>query len=179
MNTIHQYSSPEQLDYTWPLLSFAREAEDGDQRVAMWTDTMNIDDTVDPLLSAPVAYMDRFDPYPLYRPDEIRLIRAEVHARNNDLPEAIAEINAVRTQCDAGREDPAPCLEELTLADLPTQEDVLAQIAYERRYELFLTGLRWEDVRRLGQYTGDEAKVDWLPFPQRECDVNPSFENIC
>lgn len=179
MNTIHQYSSPEQLDYTWPLLSFAREAEEGDQRVAMWTDTMDIDDTVDPLLSAPVAYMDRFDPYPLYRPDEIRLIRAEVHARNGDLQEAIDEINEVRTQCEPGREDPAPCLEELTLADLPTREAVLAQIAYERRYELFLTGLRWEDLRRLGQYTGDEAKVDWLPFPQRECDVNPSFEDIC
>lgn len=172
MNTIYQYSSPEQLDYTWPLLSFAREAEAGDQRVAMWTDTLNLDETVDPVLAAPVAFMERDSPYPLYRPDEMRLIRAEVHARNGNLLAAIDEINEVRTQCDAGIEDPAPCLPALTLVDLPTAEDVLAQIAYERRYELYEQGLRWEDMRRLGQYIDEAPTYDFFPIPRQECITN-------
>lgn len=170
---IYQYSVG--LDYVWPLLSFAREAETGDQRVGFWTDTTEIDNLVVPTLASPVAHTDRFSAFPLYMPDEMRLIRAEVHARQGSLPEALAEINAVRTQCTAGVMDPAPCLDALTLADVPTQDAMLAQIAYERRYELFLTGLRWEDLRRLGQYTGDAAKINFLPYPTRECDVNPNF----
>ena len=168
---IYQYSVG--LDYVWPLLSFAREAEAGDQRVGFWTDTTTIDELVDPTLSSPVAHTDRFSAYPLYMPDEMRLIRAEVHARAGSLQQALDEINAVRTQCEPGRMDPAPCLPALTLADVPTLEAMLAQIAYERRYELFLTGLRWEDLRRLGQFSGDAAKIDFLPLPQRECDVSP------
>lgn len=170
---IYQYSIG--LDYVWPLLSFAREAEAGDQRVAFWADTTTVDNLVTPPLVMPVAHTDRFSAFPLYMPDEMRLIRAEVHARQGSLQQALDEINAVRTQCEPGLMDPAPCLEPLTLADVPTQDAMLAQIAYERRYELFLTGLRWEDLRRLGQFTGDAAKIAFLPFPQRECDVNPNF----
>ena len=172
-NPIYQYSIG--LDYVWPLLSFARDAEAGDERVSFWTDSTTIDVLVDPPLSSPVEYTDRDDPYPLYMPDEMRLIRAEVYARQNNLPLALVEINAVRTQCEPGVLDPAPCLPALTLLDVPTQDAMLAQIAYERRYELFLTGLRWEDLRRLGAYTGEQPKIDYLPFPQRECDVNPNF----
>jgi hypothetical protein len=170
---IYQYSIG--LDYVWPLLSFAREADAGDQRVGFWTDTTSVDVLVTPTLASPVAHTDRSAPFPLYMPDEMRLIRAEVDARQGSLQQALDEINAVRTQCTAGVADPAPCLAPLTLADVPTQDAMLAQIAYERRYELFLTGLRWEDLRRLGQFTGDAAKINFLPFPQRECDVNPNF----
>lgn len=173
MNPIHQYMIP--LDYTWPLLSFAREAEAGDERAAYWADSTAVDQLVDPPLIMPNHYLEPGDPYALYRPDEMTLIQAEVHARNNELQQAIDLINQVRTQCTPGVEDPAPCLPALTLTDLPTQQAVLAQIAYERRYELYLTGLRWEDLRRLAPYTDAEPKVDFLPFPQRECDLNPNF----
>jgi hypothetical protein len=172
-NPIYQYSIA--LDYVWPLQSFAREAEDGDERVAFFADTLTVDELVTPALVAPAYYTNSGDPYPLYRPDEITLIQAEVLARNGELQQAIDLINQVRTQCTAGVEDPAPCLPALTLTDLPTQDAVLEQIAYERRYELFLTGLRWEDLRRLAPYVDDAPKTDYLPIPQRECDINPFF----
>lgn len=170
-NPLYQYSVG--LDYVWPLQSFATEAEAGDQRVDFWADPGTVDELVTPFLIAPAAFTSRDDPFPLFQPDEMTLIRAEVHARRGELPQALAAINEVRTQCTEGVADPAACLPALTLADVPTQEAMLAQIAYERRYELFLTGLRWEDLRRLGQFTGDAPKVGFLPLPQRECDTNP------
>lgn len=179
MNPIHQYTYA--LNYVWPLQSFAREAEPGDQRVERWADTTVTDVTVEPTLVQPVTYgePERTAPYPIYRPDEMTLIQAEVLARQGDLEGAIDLINQVRTQCTPGVEDPAPCLEPLTEADLPTQDDVLEQIAYERRYELFLTGLRLEDLKRLAPYTDAEPKIDFLPLPQRECETNPYVQGTC
>lgn len=174
MNPIYQYSIA--LDYVWPLEELALEAEAGDQRVSFWTDPTVVDEQDAATLISPAEYTDRYDVYPLYQPDEVTLIKAEVHARQGNLVAALAEINDVRTQCDEGVADPAPCLTPLTLLDVPTQDAMLAQIAYERRYELFLTGLRWEDLRRLGEFTGETPKVDFLPFPLRECDTNPNLE---
>ncbi len=173
-NPIYQYSVS--LKYVAPLESFVLEAEPGDARVAFWTDPTQVDRTVSPAVVFPNQYSARNDAFPIYFPDEMKLIAAEVHARAGRLDEARALINEVRTQCDPSLAEPTACLSALDAADLPDQESVLAQIAYERRYELYLQGLRWEDLRRLGQYEGKQPKSDWMPIPLSECQSNPAFD---
>ena len=75
-------------------------------------------------------------------------------ARLNRLPEAITQINIVRTK--AG-------LSSKTAADLPTQAAVLDEIFKQRTYSLFATGLHWADERRFGKIA--LAKVRYLPYP--------------
>lgn len=159
--------------YVAPLQSFAREAEPGDERVGHWTDTTQVD-TTEAVVVEMNRYSNRNAPFPVYLPDEMRLIQAEAHTRLGNLERARDLINEVRTQCDPVLNEPAACLPPLTAEDLPDAESILAQIAYERRYELFQQGLRWEDLRRLGQFTGEEPKAEFLPLPQTECLINPN-----
>lgn len=166
--------------YVLPLNSFAARAEPGDQRVAYWTaedappQPGNPADTV--LIPFDV-YADRNAPIPVYLPDEMRLIRAEAHARAGQFAQARDLINAVRTQCGDPNTsaEPVACLPALPLEAVDTQAEALARIAYERRYELFSQGLRWEDLRRLGyaNSVGAPPVFDWFPIPPRECQVNP------
>jgi hypothetical protein len=59
-------------------------------------------------------------------------------------------------------------------ASLATEAQLMAQILYERRFELYAQGLRWEDLRRLAAYTSKRPSIQFLPYPQSECDVNPA-----
>lgn len=173
-NPIHNYSF--QLNYVMPLVSFVEEAEEGDERVNFWVNT-----AADPVIGNPPSsvmlpfqfYSSPNDVYHVYLPGEIMLIKAEAHARLNNLDEAREQINLVRTK-EATGSLPGAELPELTEEDLPDQTSILQQIAYERRYELFSQGLRWEDLRRLGDVLGIEPKVDFLPFPESECRANPN-----
>ncbi|MBI4546171.1 MAG: hypothetical protein HY703_13315, partial [Gemmatimonadetes bacterium] len=46
---------------------------------------------------------------------------------------------------------------------------------YERRYELYAQGLRWEDFRRLPQPVNNAlAFTGFLPLPTQECQTNPA-----
>jgi hypothetical protein len=49
----------------------------------------------------------------------------------------------------------------------------LAEIARQRRYELYMQGLRWEDTRRLGEAITTTPVMPWLPIPRQECLTNP------
>lgn len=162
------------LNYVTPLMSFAREAEAGDQRVDFWVDTTEVRVIEGVEVATMEAYSGQSDPFPVYLPGEMLLIRAEAHARLNNLDEARRLINEVRTQCDAPVNEPTACLEPLSDAELATAEDILAQILYERRYELYQQGLRWEDIRRLGQYVDQQPRIEFLPLPQSECLINPN-----
>lgn len=167
--------------YVQPLASFEASAEDGDARVAYWLQEEvpaaggNPSDT---LLVPFDQYAERNAPYAVYLPGEILLIQAEARARGGDLPGARELINQVRTQCGdvETATEPIACLPELPVEALDTQEEALDQIAYERRYELFSQGLRWEDLRRLGydNAVGAAPWIDWLPIPSQECRVNPA-----
>ncbi|MFN2398059.1 MAG: RagB/SusD family nutrient uptake outer membrane protein [Gemmatimonadaceae bacterium] len=133
----------------------------------------------DPLLTP----LDSFARYnvptafiPAYYPDEALLIKAEALVNLGRLVEAQAALDSVRTDCPAaGRvtTDPGPCLPPL--AGLQTAQQLLAEIIRNRRYELFATGLRWEDLRRL-QLVGatNVAKRCWLPYPIGERNANPA-----
>ena len=164
--------------YVLPLASFRASAEPGDQRVPYWTNAAATATRGNPdSLLVPLAkYNARNDPFPVYLPDEVRLIQAEAHARLNQLPQARTLINQVRTQCSSALAEPVACLPAKTDAELPDQAAILRQIAYERRYELYMQGLRWEDLRRFGTglSVGAPPTLSFLPIPTLECRTNPS-----
>jgi hypothetical protein len=107
---------------------------------------------------------------PVYLPGEMTLIKAEVYARQNDLPDAIVQLNTILTKKPAN--DPFG-----VGADLPpytgavTQSAILDQIYRNRSIELYLSGLKLEDERRFNRAT-TERKRNWLPYPFAERDNN-------
>lgn len=143
-------------------------AEAGDQRVAYWVEAATFQGE-NFVLDELNVYRTAEAPFPIFLPDEMKLIRAEAAARTGDLATARTLINEVRTQCGVTTE-PAACLPALAAADLSTEAAVLAEILKQRRYELFLQGLRFDDLRRFNA----TRKYDFLPLPQSECDRNPA-----
>jgi hypothetical protein len=135
------------------------------------------------------ALLDNFSRYaspqanlPVYLPDEALLIKAEALANQGQLAPAQAALDSVRTDCTGGRgiDDPKACLPPL--ASQLTQAELLTEIYLQRRYELFGTGLRWEDVRRRSAIRGPTAApavpVDgqrcWLPYALGDRNANPN-----
>lgn len=147
--------------------TFRLESEAGDERVGYWV-------TPDTIIGASqrldqvARYAASTASIPVYLPDEMRLIMAEVHARQGRLPEALGLVNAVRTDCDAAVDEPAACLPALTMEDVGTQAAMLQEILRQRRYELYLQGVRWSDLRRFGA----PMKYTFMPVPTSECDRN-------
>jgi starch-binding outer membrane protein, SusD/RagB family len=163
--------------YIRVLKSFKDQAVPGDGRVAYWADTTAAPTTGNPdsLLLPLKKYGAQTDPYPVYLPDEMKLVKAEAFTRLGQLDSAAFYVNAVRTQTSSALDEPVaslPPLDPLTQLDTPAK--LLAQIAYERRYELFEQGLRWEDTRRLGDALTTTPTFPFLPVPQVECGANPS-----
>ncbi|MBA3579388.1 MAG: RagB/SusD family nutrient uptake outer membrane protein [Gemmatimonadaceae bacterium] len=163
-----------QLRYVAPLRSFVTQAEAGDRRPDYWVETTgpalpaNPPDTV---LRPFRKYSTRNESFPVYLPDEMKLIKAEAFARTNRLAEALILINQVRTQTSSTVDEPVAGLPAIVLV---TQAEMLAEIAKQRRYELYEQGLRWEDTRRFGTAITTTPTFQWLPLPQRECDANPA-----
>jgi starch-binding outer membrane protein, SusD/RagB family len=150
-----------------PKASFRLQAEDGDQRVDFWTNPADRQGFVS-VIDDFDRYSESTHAYPAYLPDEMRLIRAEVAAREGSLTEALALVNEVRTQCSSPHPEPVACLPALTLADVPTQQAMYDEILRQRRYELFLQHVRWSDLRRFDR----PVKYTWMPVPGTECDRN-------
>ena len=162
-----------QLLYVAGLKSFATQAEAGDRRPNYWLDTTRAGPTGNP--DSTLLFLRKYstpnEPFPLYLPDEMKLIKAEAYARTNNLVQALALVNEVRTQTSSTVDEPVAGLPLIVLA---TQADILAEIARQRRYELYEQGLRWEDTRRFGTAVTTVPTQPWLPIPQQECDVNPA-----
>jgi tetratricopeptide (TPR) repeat protein len=164
------------LRYTLPLRSFVTQAAPGDLRPDFWVNTAAATTRGNPdsLLQANRKFVTNIESFPVYLPDEIRLIIAEASARLGDLATARTMINAVRTGASANALDPVAGLPALTDAELATQAQVLTQIAYERQYELYMQGLRWGDTRRLDDFIAIEPTIELFPVPLSECDRNPN-----
>ena len=166
------------LQYVAPLRSFVTAAELGDARPTYWADTAstssfagNPDSVLQPLRK----YAGQFDDYPVYQPDEMKLIKAEAFTQLAVLDSAAFYVNAVRTQASSPVDEPVAKLPPLVPAvDLDTPAKLLAEIARQRRYELYMQGLRWEDTRRLGTAITTTPVMVWLPIPRQECLTNPS-----
>ncbi|HEX6059732.1 MAG TPA: RagB/SusD family nutrient uptake outer membrane protein [Gemmatimonadaceae bacterium] len=154
---------------------WAREAEANDDRVPYWADTLvsPVPNTAEEVFALN-KYQTQTEPLPAFLPDEMKLIKAEALVRQGaaNYPAALALINEVREQDASAFDEPVADLPPVVLT---TEAEFLAQIEYERRYELYMQGMRWEDVRRFGAAVAGEAPtIEFLPIPQQECDANPS-----
>ncbi|RTY87375.1 RagB/SusD family nutrient uptake outer membrane protein [Flavobacterium sp. RSP15] len=108
---------------------------------------------------------------PVYLPGEMILIRAEVLARKNQLPQAIIEINRILQKTVAsdawgvGANLPA-------YSGAADQASVLTEIYRNRCIELFMSGLKLEDTRRFNRpasgTVGAERNRNWYPYPDSE-----------
>ena len=168
------------LNYVGGLLNgFARRAQPGDARVQYWVDTLAATQAANPpdtLLKPLRKYSGVNDPFPLYLPDEMKLIKAEALTRQGgaaNFAAAAALVNEVRTDNVAQVDEPTAAQLPLLPTALDTEAELLDEIAYQRRYELYEQGLRWEDTRRLGTARTTTPTFDFLPLPRQECVTNP------
>lgn len=142
----------------------------GDKRVPFYISTN---------ASAPIYRVSGFGAgattsWPVYLPGEITLIKAEAYARQStpDLTSALAELNKVVTKTPAS--DPFGVGADLPPITGPlTQAQILDLIYKQRSIELFISGLRLEDMRRFGR-PDSERKRNFLPYPFLERDNNPN-----
>jgi hypothetical protein len=152
----------------------------GDQRFTYFVLPSTVTGRVGALLDAWNRYATATAPLPVYMPDEALLIKAEALARTNLLAAAIAVLDSVRTDCSGGRgiDDPKACL--VAYGGAVTQAAILDDIYVQRRYELFGTGLRWEDSRRRtairGPVSTPAVPVDgqrcWIPYAIGDRNAN-------
>jgi len=110
--------------------------------------------------------------WPVYLPGEITLIKAESYARQTspDLANALIELNKIITKKPAadafgvGADLPA-------LAGPLTAAETLTEIFRQRSIEMFLSGQKLEDSRRLNR-PQTERKRNFINYPFRERDQN-------
>lgn len=108
---------------------------------------------------------------PVYLPGEMILIKAEAYARmaTPDMVNSIIELNKVVTKnndifgVNANQPPVAPA----------TLQALLDEIYRQRSIELFMSGLRLEDMRRFNR-PNTEKKRNLMPYPLRERDNNPN-----
>jgi hypothetical protein len=150
-------------------------AEPGDARIAFNITGPTVAGTVRPIRSF-AQYPATTSPIAFYWPGEIMLIKAEAWANTNQLALAAQMVNYVRTRCGGASNQPKACLAALPASALTTKEQIIAEIYKQRKFELFATGLRWEDVRRLGlvSATSPFAKRCWLLYPNSERNTEPN-----
>jgi starch-binding outer membrane protein, SusD/RagB family len=166
-----------------PRRQYRTSMQAADQRFNYFvTPSTTLTGRVGALLDPWSRYANPQAPLPVYMPDEALLIKAEALTHQNQLVEAQAVLDSVRTDCTGGRgiDDPKACLAPLG-AQL-TQPQLITEIYNQRRYELFATGLRWEDTRRLGAILGPVAAPAvptsgqrcWLPYAVGDRNANPN-----
>jgi len=139
-----------------------------DRRVQFYT---TINTAVAPRFRLTAFYNTATSAIPIYYPGEVTLIKAECLARNNDLANAVVELNKVVTKTAAA--DPLGIGAQLPPVNPTTQADVLEQIYRNRCIELYQSGLKLEDMRRFGRPVA-ERKRNFFPYPFRERDGNPN-----
>jgi len=111
--------------------------------------------------------------FPVYLPGEMTLIKAECYARMNvpDLVNGLIELNKVVQKTPAS--DPFGVGADLPPLGPMTQSQLLDQIYKHRCIELFMSGLKLEDMRRFGRPNA-ERRRNLMPYPLRERDNNPN-----
>lgn len=114
---------------------------------------------------------DLAEDYVILRLAEQYLIRAEARAEQNNIPDAVDDLNVIRTRAGLG-----------PVAHSISQADLLLALEQERRIELFAEwGHRWFDLGRTGRADAvlGAKKSSWkhtsilLPIPAQELQNNP------
>ena len=140
-----------------------------DKRIPFYT-TLN--PTIPPLVRINGFGAAAATPFPIYLPSEMILIKAEVLARQPDPGNALIELNKIVTKTPAS--DPFGVGADLPALTGPfTQDQLLEQIYKHRSIELFMSGMRLEDMRRLNRPIA-ERKRSFFPYPFTESDNNPN-----
>lgn len=147
----------------------ALEPDLADKRIPFY---IGINTSIAPRYRIRGFYATSTTPVPIYLPGEIMLIKAEAYARMNMLPEALTELNRVITKQPSGDIYGVGAGLPPIIGPL-TQEQLLTEIYRQRSIELFMSGLRLEDMRRLGRPL-DERKRNFFPYPFQERDNNPN-----
>ncbi len=112
---------------------------------------------------------------PVYLPGEMNLIKAEALVRQARLAEAVVEIDAVRTKTT----DPFGVAAALpAYSGAVTEAALREEIFRQRSAELYMTGMRLEDSRRLGRpgplEVNPERNRNFYPYPDQERFNNPN-----
>ncbi|WP_345948656.1 RagB/SusD family nutrient uptake outer membrane protein [Mucilaginibacter sp. PAMB04274] len=116
-------------------------------------------------------------PIPVYLNDEIKLIKAETILRlNGSVTDALAQINAVRTQTSGDLNGVNAGLPAYSGA--VTTDALLLEVYKQRCAELYLSGLKWEDTRRFNRPAPptdlSERNRIFYPYPDQERLNNPN-----
>lgn len=139
--------------------TYLEDLEQGDTRESKVFDRGE-NTTVDNLTSqfGFFVYKNALSPIPIVRNAELLLIRAEANALENNLSDAVDDINVIRSA--AGLPDYSGPMD---------QQAVVDEALNQRRYELYGEGHRWIDMRRHDRL--DELPIDrqgdrvWVQFP--------------
>ncbi len=121
---------------------------------------------------AAAFFDDNEDAIPVYLPGEMILIKAEAYARQNDLTNAVAELDRILTKMPAddafgiGANLPA-------YAGAMDQASILDAIYANRAMEMMMSGLRLEDNRRFARPASERNRT-FYPYPNSERDNNPN-----
>ena len=152
----------------------------GDTRLSFYTTSPTFVSGTETLKTIAGFSATQIGSYPVYLPDEMRLIKAECILRGTGLgtlADAKTEIDAVRTQTTGDVFG--------VYANLPAYSGVvdapslLNEVYKQRCSELFLQGLRLEDSRRFGRPTpppvptlSNERTRNFYPYPANERTLN-------
>jgi hypothetical protein len=141
-----------------------------DKRVPFYT---SLNTTIAPLVRLKGFYDSSIRPIPLILPGEITLIKSEAYLRKtpSDLGNSLIELNKIITKTPAN--DAVGVGADLPALSGLTQSQLLEQIYKNRCIELFLSGLKLEDMRRFARPVS-ERKRNFFPYPFRERDNNPN-----
>jgi hypothetical protein len=143
--------------------TFLTDAEEGDTRVSnnvlVRSDTITYDGLQSYL--APTKYADSYDPVPIMRSEELKLLQAEVYVGNGNYSGAEGILNTIRT---------AAGVADYTGTDASNAVD---RVLHEKRYSLFLEGHRLADMRHYGKTASlpldrDGDAVVTFPIPEGE-----------
>lgn len=156
--------------------------ESGDGRLDFYL--VNVDTTSQPnnLPSDLLAgFFDAPDKdIPVYVPGEMDLIRAEAYVQLGQPGLAVNEIDAIRTKQAA--DDPFGIGADLgNYTGATDDQSLLTEIYRQRCAEMYLSGMRFEDARRLGRpvpsdnppFTAERNRV-YYPYPTQERQNNPN-----
>ena len=146
------------------------QPEASDKRVPFYT---SINTSIAPPVRLKGFYDSATKSIPLVLPGEITLIKAESYARKTpaDLNSALIELNKIITKAPAN--DVVGVGADLTALSGLNQAQILEQIYRNRCIELYLSGLKLEDMRRFGRPLS-ERKRNFFPYPFKERDNNPN-----
>lgn len=118
-------------------------------------------------------YLSNTSVVPVYLPGEMNLIKAEAQAKKGNLSGAVTELNVILTKASDVWGVQA---RENEYSGAVTSEAILNEIFRQRGIELFLSGMRLEDSRRIGRPASERTR-NWYPYPLSERNNNTSTPN--